>query len=154
MQISFIIEDLPPCPRNRSHMLTVAKGRPMLIKTQLTREFEKDLTLRLEEHKGEFLLFSKTFNPKEQYLKAEYIIYTPEEDLFTKDGRISSKSTDVDAHKVFQDVIFKCIGLDDKLIRDARYYTPVSKNGKYNYVVTFTACPIEHLKLQPDIPRH
>ena len=41
-QINFTIENLPPMPRNRSHMV----ARNMLIKTPLAREFEKDLVNR------------------------------------------------------------------------------------------------------------
>lgn len=130
------IKDLPPCPRNRSHMVT----RNMLIKTPLCREFEKDLTSRLEDFQEAFRDFSEMFDVNCKHLSVTYLIYTPSDSLFKKDGGISSRSVDVDAHKVMQDVLFKCIGVDDKFIRNATYFTPVSEDGKWNYKIFIEIC--------------
>lgn len=140
--MKFEIKNLPPCPRNRSHQVV----RNMLIKTDLARAFEADLTERLEEFSDDFRDFVGMVCLHEHYLSIVYIIYTPSDSLFTKDGRISSKSVDLDAHKVFQDTIFRCIGLDDKMIREAKYTTPVSLDGKWNYSVEITIKKISELK--------
>jgi hypothetical protein len=130
-------EDLPPMPRNRSHML-IAKGRrPMNIKTPLCREFEKDLELRMKQFVPDVVRFKASYNPEINYISAEYYIFTPREQLFTLKGAISSKSVDLDAHKVMQDTIFRSMDMDDKLIRDARYFSPISHDGKWNYVVIY-----------------
>lgn len=139
------IEDLPPMPRNRSHMLTVAKKRPMNIKTPLCREFEKDLEQRLEKYKNDFESF-KHMDDGSSFLSVVYYIYTPAGLLFTKDGRISSKATDLDSHKVFQDTIFRCLGLDDKLVREVTYVSPISHNDCWNYRIQLSWRKIECLK--------
>jgi len=132
--IMFEIKNLPPMPRNRSHMV----ARNMLIKTPLAREFEKDLSHRLSSMDQTcFNNLRSEFNCKEHYLAAHYVIGTPETELFTKDGAISMRAVDVDAHKLFQDVICRYIGIDDKFIRKATYETLVSHDGNWNYVVTF-----------------
>jgi hypothetical protein len=136
MNLELLIEDLPPMPRNRSHML-IAKGkRPMNIKTPLCREYEKDLETRLLQFSKEMEAFKTIFIPDEHYIVATYLIFTPEDLLFTQKGTISSRTLDVDAHKVMTDTIFRSIGLDDKLMRDCHIVTPVSHDGKYNYKIT------------------
>lgn len=82
----------------------------------------------------------------QHFIAAVYRIYTPADSLFTKDGRISARSVDWDAHKLFQDVLFKCLGLDDKLVRDGRVVTPVSDDGKWNYSIGMEIRSIEELK--------
>lgn len=144
--ISIVLEDLPPMPRNRSHMLTVTKGRPMNIKTPLAREFEKDVTQRLEVYSDAITEFRKSFDPKLHYISAEYFIYTPASALFTKDGIISSRSVDLDAHKSLQDTIFRFMGLDDKLVRDVRYHSPESPDDKWTFVCVFNLEKIACLK--------
>jgi hypothetical protein len=130
----FEIKNLPPMPRNRSHMV----ARNMLIKTPLAREFEKDLMNRLSNlDQTCFNNLKKEFNPKCHYLSAHYVIYTPESELFTKDGSISMRAVDCDAHKLFQDVICRYMGIDDKFIRKVTYETPVSYDDSWNYVVTY-----------------
>lgn len=126
------IRDLPPMPRNRSHQV----ANKMLIKTDLCRAFEADLTKRLEEFRDRFRFFAELVQVDKHYIAVLYRIYTPAELLFTKDGRISLKATDWDAHKVFQDTLFRSMGLDDKLVRDGRVITPVSKSGKWDYEIT------------------
>jgi hypothetical protein len=135
MILILTFEDLPPMPRNRSHMLTAKGGRPMNIKTPLCREFEKDLHNRLLKFQSSIDYFNSCYVSNKHYIVAEYYIYTPEELLFTKQGAISSRSVDVDAHKVMTDVVFNCIGLDDKIMRDCRIITPVSHDGKHNYIL-------------------
>jgi len=116
-------------------MLTAVKGRPMNIKTPLAREFEKDLNERLKTYSGQMQRFASGFDGKKHYISAEYYIFTPRSSLFTLDAKISSKAVDLDAHKTFQDVIFKAVGLDDKLVREVKYFSPVSHDDKWNYIV-------------------
>ena len=146
MILTLVFEDLPPMPRNRSHMLTVVKRRPMNIKTPLAREFEKDITNRMEIYRPAINEFTKSFDRQLHYISAEYFIYTPMEAMFTKDGHISSRSVDLDAHKLLQDTIFKSMELDDKLVREVSYRSPVSSDGKWNFVCIYNLEKISCLK--------
>jgi hypothetical protein len=118
----------------------------MNIKTPLAREFEKDLSNRMEIYRPSFEEFTRSFDKRFNYISAEYYIYTPQESLFTKDGHISSRSVDLDAHKLLQDTIFKTIGLDDKLIREVAYRSAVSQDGKWNFVCIYNLEKISCLK--------
>lgn len=140
-------ENIPPMPANRAKML-VSRPKPMYVKTPLARQFELDLTERLGHYSEDFARFLKFFNPKEHYLSADYCIYTPQELLFTKSGEISRRAVDADAHKMLMDTIFRCIGLDDKLVRDYRVYTPQSFDGNWNYVVKLQCKKTGELKCQ------
>jgi hypothetical protein len=148
MILTLRFSDLPPMPRNRSHMLTVKSGRPMNIKTPLCRSFESDLESRMKEFKSQCLSFKESFNPDKNYISAEYYIFTPRSSLFTLKNQISSKSVDLDAHKVLQDTIFRSINLDDKLIRDVKYFSPISHDDKWNYVIIYkleNLCNLENM---------
>lgn len=140
-QLMIVINDLPAMPRNRSHMIT----RNMLVKTPLARSFEQDLNLRLKDYAEEFFTFRHEFKPNKHYLKVKYNIYTPASLLFTKSKEISIRAVDVDAHKLFQDVLFRNIGLDDKYARDVRFFTPSSVDDKWNYVIQMEIMDLEHL---------
>ena len=131
-EIRITIYDLPPMPRNRSHRVT----RNMLIKTDLARAFEADLTERMGRIKNDTDAFAGLVR-ESHYLSAVYTIHTPRGLLLTKEGRVSARSVDWDAHKLFQDVLFKCMGLDDKLVRDGRVITPVSPDDNWHYEIKF-----------------
>lgn len=131
-------------------MLTVVNRRPMNIKTPLCREFEKDVINRLQEYKKDCIEFKNCFDPKLHFISAEYFIFTPKSSLFTKDDKISSKSVDLDAHKTLQDTIFKFIDLDDKLIRDVRYCSPISNDDNWNFVIVLKLeklCNLENMSI-------
>jgi hypothetical protein len=107
----------------------------MNIKTPLCRAFEQDLHKRLHNYAQAFSSFVSEFDKKRHFIKARYVIFTPEEVLFTKAGHISSLSVDTDAHKVMRDVLYECIGIDDKVERNTTFFTPVSPDGKWNYLI-------------------
>jgi hypothetical protein len=134
------IHDLPPMPRNRSHRV----ANNMLIKTEMCREFEKDLTERLKEFANGFGSFKADCSDS-NFIRATYTIFTPRSHLFTKEGRISLRGVDTDAHKVLRDVLYRSIGIDDKLERDTRFYTPVSPDENWNYQIELFLEPIETL---------
>lgn len=136
----FTLHNLPPMPRNRSHQVT----RNMIIKTKLCREFEKDLTKRLETFKDDFTNF-KNSHTDQHYIRASYTIFTPRHLLFTQEGRISLKATDTDSHKVMRDTIYASLGLDDKLERDTRFFTPVSPDCDWHYIVNLSLRDISEL---------
>lgn len=146
MEIKLLIEDLPVMPRNRSHMLTTSKGRPMNIKTELCRHYERTLEGMLHKYAEVMLRFKREYIPEEHYISATYYIFTPHDLLFTKKGTISAKSTDVDAHKVMTDTIFRVMGIDDKVMRDCRVITPVSYDGAWNQLIIFKLEKICNLK--------
>ena len=140
------IDNLPPMPRNRSHMLTVSGKRPMNIKTPLCREFEKDLEHRLSFFKEAMESFKSKFNPKLHYLSMQMFIATPKEILLKKEGGISSRSGDTDSHKAQMDTIFRCLGLDDKLVREYKVMTPISHDGNYNHLIIIKLENLCHLE--------
>ena len=135
MVLTIVIHDLPPMLRNRSHMLVNKGGRPMNIKTPLCREFEKDLENRLEKYRSYMNKFKQSFDEKKHFISMEMYVYTPKEILFKKEGGISARSGDVDAHKVKIDTVFRSLGLDDKLVREYRIITPQSHDDKFNYIL-------------------
>lgn len=144
-ELSIRIQNLDPMPRNRSHML-IKKGKlPMSIKTPLCREFEKDLEQRLLEYKEQLQEFKSSVDLNKNFISATYYVFTPKALLTTKSGAISSRTLDTDAHKVFRDTIYRCMGLDDKLERDTRIVTPISQDEYYNYVCVFKLENIECL---------
>lgn len=140
--MKFEIKNLPPLPRNRSHQVV----RNMLIKTDLARAFEADLTERLGEFSEDFRHFAGMVRLDEHYFSVVYDIYTPSSALFTKDGRISSRCPDLDSYKVFQDTIFRSLGFDDKMVREVSYITHLSHNDKWNYAVSIAVKNIKELK--------
>lgn len=133
---SIKIENLPPMPRNRSHSLVTVKNRVMNIKTPLARMFELDLYKRLDDRYLNIQKeLKKAFNPRQNFLSVNYVIFTPLKELITSQGSINSRAVDTDAHKLFQDVIFKFLELDDKYVREAYYFTPKSTDGNWNYLI-------------------
>jgi hypothetical protein len=136
MNLVLSFDNLPPMPTNRAKTL-VSKPRPMYIKTPLAREFEKDVISRLEKNKERILNFVSSFDKKIHYLSAEYILFTPLEILFTKEGAISNRAGDLDSHKLLQDTIFSFMGLDDKLVREVRYRSVVSNDDKHNIQISY-----------------
>lgn len=136
-ELSIMFEDLPPMPTNRAKTLVVIRKRPMYIKTPLAREFEKDVLNRLEKDRTPIMEFVSSFDKKLHFIKAEYVLFTPEDILFTKNGCVSNRAGDLDAHKLFQDTLFSFMGLDDKLIRDVRYHSLVSRTDKHDIKIIF-----------------
>jgi hypothetical protein len=141
--LKLIINNLPYMPLNRAKMLTVAKGRPMLIKTPLCREFEKDLTQRMAHYQRDFVDFIDAFRPN-HILKVVYEIYCPKDEFYTKEGNISSRCPDADSIKVLQDTIFSCLGIDDKHIKQLTITMNPSNSGNWDYTIhIFNRGPLE-----------
>lgn len=141
MRIRFEINDLPFMPTNRAKML--AKG--FLIKTALCREFEKDLANRLLEFESMFADFKRYFEAGNYYIHIHYELYCPADQLFTKEGRISSRSPDADAIKVLQDNIFKGIDINDKYAKRIEVIMLPSEDDNWNYKISLTALPVDIL---------
>ena len=113
------VKGLPHCPRNRSHAI-IQKGKFwMMVKTEAARSYELALKFHLVKYATAMETFKNNFDPKKHCLVAIWEFVSPE--VLTKTGKISENSTDLDAHKVLQDVIFESIGIDDAYImRDTR----------------------------------
>lgn len=113
------IKGLPHCPRNRSHAI-IKKGKfAMLAKTEAARSYEAALKHHLQQFKIAAETFRSCFDEKKHCLTVIWEFASPE--VVTKSGKISENSTDLDAHKVLQDVIFEFIGIDDAyIVRDTR----------------------------------
>ena len=146
MDLELNFYNLPPMPTNRAKALVVVRGRPMYIKTPLAREFEKDVIVRLTEFQTPIMEFVSNFDKKLHFIKAEYIFYTPEDVLFTKEGGISIRSGDLDSHKLLQDTIFSFIGIDDKLIREVTYLSRLSNDDKHNLKIKLKLEKLECLR--------
>lgn len=137
MHLTIEINDLPFIPLNRAKMV-VSKPRPMLIKTALCREFEKDLESRL-------VIYGKHTIEDNEYIEVEYVLYCPREEYFTKEGKLSSRCPDADSIKVLQDVVFRSIGIDDKHIKDLRVQMLPSPDMKWNYVINIMSHTLDFL---------
>ena len=145
-ELTIALPDLPPMPRNRSHMLILKGKRPMNIKTPLCREFEKDLEHRLSSYSDAMAEFKAAFDPKIHYISLIMVICTPKETLLKKEGGISARATDVDAHKAQMDTVFRCLGLDDKLVREYHVFTPISHDGRFNHALLLKLEPLCQLE--------
>jgi len=137
MILRIVIDNLPYLPLNRAKMV-VGRPKPMLIKTDLCREFEKDLISRLQEYPAQIL-------PADEYLKVTYNLYCPLGDFFTKEGKISSRCPDADSIKVLQDTMFKHLGLDDKHIKELVVNMRISITGNWDYVIDLESFKIDNL---------
>jgi hypothetical protein len=118
------IQNLPPMPRNASHVPT---SRGFLRKTDMARLFEDDLATLIKD-------LPKLGHNTHGYQVVCYI-YTPKEKLRTLKGNISQNSIDFDAHKVFWDTICKQIDIDDSQFVDVRIVKGLSFDEFWNYKV-------------------
>ena len=141
------IEDLPPMPRNRSHMLTVSGKRPMNIKTPLCREFEKTLEGILQAYLPPMEKFKSAFVPKKHFISAEFFIYAPKEVILTQEQVISSRCPDFDSNKALTDVIFKVLQMDDKLIKSATIKYLISPSNNWDHIIILRLENLETLYL-------
>jgi len=137
MYLFIVIDNLPYMPLNRAKMV-VARPKPMLIRTDLCREFEKDLLTRLA-------LYPKQNLPHDEYIKITYNLYCPSEDYFTKEGKISSRCPDADSIKVLQDTLFKHLGLDDKHIKELIVKVRPSATGNWDYEIEIESYKVNNL---------
>lgn len=137
MKLTIEINDMPFMPLNRAKMV-VGKPRPMLIKTALCREFEKDLESRL-------VVYGKHIIKDDEYIEVVYNLLCPKSEFFTKDGKLSSRCPDADSIKVLQDVIFRSIGIDDKHIKNLTVNMVPSEDEKWNYIINISSCNIDFL---------
>lgn len=112
--IKLIIENLPPCPRNRSHFISISGRFPFLAKTEMAKQYVKAIQFHLTKYSSEAREFKESFNPKKQHLIAIWRMWSPE--IRTQTGSYSLTGVDLDAHKVLQDTIFDFIGINDALI--------------------------------------
>lgn len=137
MNLTIEINDLPFLPLNRAKMI-VGKPRPMLIKTALCREFEKDLEGRLAE-------YGKHTIEDDEYIEVVYNLFCPRSEFFTKEGKLSSRCPDADSIKVLQDVIFRSIGIDDKHIKELKVYMMPSDDETWKYRILILSYKLGHL---------
>ena len=118
-QLHLIIKGLPHCPRNRSHAIFKKGKASFLGKTEAAHSYEQALVQMLKPMSERCLAFASSFDSKTQHLVAIWEFHSPE--VKTKDGKYSQTGTDLDAHKVLQDTIFRFIGIDDGyIVRDTR----------------------------------
>lgn len=141
MKIWFEIKNLPYMPLNRAKMI----ARNMLIKTALCRDFEKDIQERLKEFSETFKTFKTYFTSGNYYIHVVYELHCPKNQLFTKDGKISSRSPDADSIKVLQDNVFKSLGIDDKFAKRIEIIMVPSEDDNWNYKIYLTALPVSIL---------
>jgi hypothetical protein len=123
--MNIVIDNLEPCPRNRSHTIVVRGEFPQMIKTQAARLYEEALNQLLVPYAKQRDEFYKSFNPDKHGIFAKYFHGHP--DLYTKTGKINLKSVDLDAHKVLKDVVSDFLGIDDGYIikdQNMKFYYP------------------------------
>lgn len=96
------------------------------FKTEAATAYEKAIIKHLAPFVDQIKVFASQFDKKKHGLEAKWVFETP--DFYTKEGKISENSVDLDAHKVLQDTIMECVGVDDAYIMtDARgkFFAPV-----------------------------
>lgn len=110
------------------------------IKTEAARQYEQALNFHLRKFKADAEKFRVKFDVNRDTLHAEWTIVTP--DLYTKAGKISENSVDLDAHKVLQDTICEFIGIDDAyIVQETKRKIYGATHAVY---VTFTLVGIKH----------
>lgn len=113
------VKGLKHCPRNSSHRAIQSKYGPIIAKTEIARQYMKAIHIKLLPYVKDVKRFKEAFDPKQHHLVAVWELWTP--NLFTKEGKVSENSIDLDAHKVMQDAVFEFIGIDDAYImQDSR----------------------------------
>jgi hypothetical protein len=117
VKISFQIDNLEPCPRNRSHTVVVRGKFAQNIKTEAARSYEQAIRFHLDRIPT-VKEFSQKFDKNKHQISATFHHFTP--DFYTATGKISENSVDFDAHKVLVDTVCDYIGIDDAYFSDAR----------------------------------
>jgi hypothetical protein len=136
MNISFQIDNLEPCPRNRSHTVVVRGKFAQNIKTEAARSYEQAIRFHLDRITG-IQEFSQKFDKNKHQITAVFHHFTPV--FYTTAGKINENSVDFDAHKVLVDTICDYVGIDDAYFSDAR----ITKQYLENYSL------IVHLEIKP-----
>jgi len=119
------LENLEPCPRNRSHTIVVRGKFAQNIKTEAARMYEQAIAQLLKPYKEQRDTFLASFDQDKHAIRADFYHGTPI--LFTKTGKISLNSVDLDGHKVLKDCIAEFMGIDDGyIIKDSnsKFYSP------------------------------
>lgn len=115
-RLRFIIP-LKPISTNRMH--GVFRGRK--IKSREGREFEIICNNLLAAFFDQAKIFIENFDENSQAIRVEYKFYFPYHELVTKNGTLMKRRNDVDNMvKVFQDQVFKFMGIDDSLVTEIR----------------------------------
>lgn len=138
--------NLPPMPTNRAKTLVVSKGRPMLIKTPLAREFEYDIATRMKEYEQEITNFKVFFEKCQNYIRLEFFAYCPSSELFTKNGGINSKCPDFDSTKLMIDAVFTNMKVNDKYVKDCDIRYAESYDEFWNYILIMHTSPVNNLR--------
>ena len=114
MILNMRVSGLPHCPRNRSHTI-IKKGKTAFLgKTEAARAYELSLRHHLKKFQVAAESFKNNFNKNTQHLHATWIFSSPE--VTTSTGKISETGTDLDSHKVLQDVVMGFVGINDAYI--------------------------------------
>lgn len=106
--IRLFFQNLPPQPRNSTHMM----GKTL---TPLARAFKDDIQERMER------TGLKDYFKESTAIKLFLTVWTCEETFFTKENKLSKTSIDFDAHKLFIDEVSKYFGFNDGLIIEFEY---------------------------------
>lgn len=107
-EVRFVLVNLPPQPRNQTHEKT-----PRGIRlSDMAKAFQDDIRGRLAN------FGKKNYFERCDSLTVSFTIYTPKAQFFTREGKLSKTSIDLDAHKLFLDELAKHFGFNDGLIWD------------------------------------
>jgi len=116
MRINIDIVGVKPISLNSSQKISTINGRPRMVKTPKTREFEKEVRSQLAIVGKKFEMLNNYLSKNECYLDVNYIFFF---NVMTKKGKISKTSGDVDnLIKPFQDLLFEKISYDDSQIME------------------------------------
>jgi hypothetical protein len=132
-EFGFIIQNLPPMPRNQSHALVsqrIGGGKtvPRMIKTPMALAFEKDLEFRLRKCPGE--LFAGY-----DWFKYTLISGIPSNEFWTAKGQVSKTSVDFDAHKMFTDTVARVHKFNDGQICEHHFLKVPVEGPQWHFAV-------------------
>lgn len=114
MNLKIELKDIEPLSLNHYQKITTRGKFASKYKPQSSTDFDNSVIAQLDDYQMDIFRFNSMYKSDSHYLTAEYIFYYP---IFTKAGKISAKSKDVDnIIKPIQDLIFKYINPDDSQI--------------------------------------
>lgn len=107
---------IPIKPLSVNSKFTINQHRRRIVKSTSCTKFEKSILGYLNKYATDINIFRNSFNPKNEALHLEIIMYVPKEEFFTKAGTVSLTSIDAsNALKMLEDTIYKAMGINDGL---------------------------------------
>jgi hypothetical protein len=87
--------------------------------SQKKKALKNEILSQMMKYTQDVVCFYDNYDPKKEFIIAQYLLYIPQDIFYTKKNDISSRKIDIDNFsKLFQDSIFNLIGINDKYALD------------------------------------